>query len=44
LGMVVVLQPDISVLDDVSMMALLLFRESYLGFDGSTVMEVSPKQ
>ena len=40
LGMVVFLHPDISVFDDVSMIALQLFRESNLGFNESTVIEV----
>ncbi len=44
LGMVVFLQPDISVLDEVSIMALQLLRESYLGLFTSTFIVVRLEQ
>ena len=39
LGITVFLQPNLSVLDDVSIIALQLFRESYTVFPDATVME-----
>ena len=44
LGMVVFLQPVINVLDDVSIMALQLSRESYTALPLSTLIEVRPEQ
>ena len=44
LGMTVFLQPTISPFVDVSIIALQLFRESYLLLFGSTVIAVSPEQ
>ena len=44
LGMIVFLQPDISVLDEVSMIALQLLRESYFLLPDSTLIEVRPEQ
>ena len=44
LGIVVFLHPDINVLDDVSMIALQLLRESYFVFPSSTIIEVRPLQ
>ena len=43
-GITVVLQPSSSVLLDVSMMALQLLRESYIGLPLATVILVSPLQ
>ena len=43
-GMVVLLHPFKSVLDDVSIIALQLFRESYLGFAEETEIETSELQ
>ncbi len=43
-GMVEFLQPAIRVLEDVSIMALQLFLESYLGFDGSIKMVFNIEQ
>ncbi len=44
LGMTVFLQPAIRALDDVSMMALQLSRESYFALPVSTTIEVKPLQ
>ena len=44
LGIVVFLHPAINVLDDDSIMALQLLRESYLVFPSSTTMDVRPEQ
>ena len=43
-GMVVFIQPLINVLDDVSIIALQLSRESYTAFPESTIMEFKPEQ
>ena len=44
LGIVVLLHPAINVLDDVSIIALQLLRESYLVFPFSTTMVVKSQQ
>ena len=44
LGMIVFLQPDISVLEAVSMMALQLSRESYTALPDATVIDVRQEQ
>ena len=44
LGMVVFIHPYSSVLLDVSIIALQLFRESKFGLPASTMMEVKPEQ
>jgi hypothetical protein len=44
LGIVVFLHPTINVLDDVSIIALQLLRESYLAFPSSTTIVVRPMQ
>ena len=44
LGIVVFLHPAINVLDDVSIIALQLLRESYLVFPSSTTMDFRPMQ
>ena len=44
LGIIVVLHPECSVFVAVSIIALLLFRESYTGFPSSTTIEVKPRQ
>ena len=44
LGIVVFLHPIINVLDDVSIIALQLLRESYLAFPSSTTMDIKPPQ
>ena len=44
LGIIVDLQPAIRVLDEVSIIALQLSRESYVVFSPSTMIEVKLKQ
>ena len=44
LGMDVFIQPTIKVLVPISIIALQLFRESYMGFLSSTTMDVKPLQ
>ena len=44
LGIIVLLQPVIKVLEDVSIIALQLLRESYFVFPPETVIDVRPLQ
>ena len=44
LGMIVVLQPEIKVLEDVLIIALQLLRESYMRLPLDTIIEVKPVQ